>query len=461
MHVDLDSLDNSASRYRLAGAEASKIASDLSAASSFLATGIDGDTARRADEKITATQSALADAESMFRSAAHSIETLSDTLSHVKADHISTDRLLSQEGANLKVTVRQLAGESDAHEITRLKKKIKTHKGTIKRYEGTLRTLEDEAKEASKRAANELEDLTGWADAAQSAAFYKTPMGRLVRFGKGFVVDGVVGTLDGLEDLTVRFLYDHEGAIASWQALGSFLLAVNAMTSTVNPMTSTMSYAQYKIFGDDQTYDEYMVAQGQIVFGGLKTAVHWDEFAEDPWRASGAVGWDVLTLVAGVGVPKLAKLQAAGKMGTAGKASLATLKVVEAIDDPLRVSRILPTEIQSLGPGIERLSQVDRSLVPLTPNRIRHITERHGFGAPQVKSLFPQSWTSIDIQEAVAQIVRDPNLQWRQQTGSGDSLFTRSGEAAKYVVESTVNGVKIRVIIQPAGEGVVTAFPIY
>jgi hypothetical protein len=46
-----------------------------------------------------------------------------------------------------------------------------------------------------------------------------------------------------------------------------------------------------------------------------------------------------------------------------------------------------------------------------------------------------------------------------QQTGKAGSLFTKSGAPTRFFVIGVRDAVGIKVIIEPAGEGIVTAFP--
>ena len=58
----------------------------------------------------------------------------------------------------------------------------------------------------------------------------------------------------------------------------------------------------------------------------------------------------------------------------------------------------------------------------------------------------------------VSDIATDPALEWRPQTGNG-GLFTKAGNPARFAVEGVRDGINVRVIVEPAGEGIVTAFP--
>ena len=59
----------------------------------------------------------------------------------------------------------------------------------------------------------------------------------------------------------------------------------------------------------------------------------------------------------------------------------------------------------------------------------------------------------------VSDIATDPTLQWVQQTGRAGSLFTGAGAPARFFVTGVRDGIGIKVILEPAGEGIITAFP--
>ena len=81
----------------------------------------------------------------------------------------------------------------------------------------------------------------------------------------------------------------------------------------------------------------------------------------------------------------------------------------------------------------------------------------HKFPGNPGKTVFPQSWSKEKIMHEISDIATDPNLQWIPQTGNGGS-FTRSGRPAKFLVEGVRDSVKIRVVVEPAGEDIITGF---
>jgi hypothetical protein len=62
--------------------------------------------------------------------------------------------------------------------------------------------------------------------------------------------------------------------------------------------------------------------------------------------------------------------------------------------------------------------------------------------------------------EHVSDIATDPSLDWVQQTGKPGSLFTKAGDPARFTVVGQREGVRMKVVLEPAGEGIITAHPL-
>ena len=60
----------------------------------------------------------------------------------------------------------------------------------------------------------------------------------------------------------------------------------------------------------------------------------------------------------------------------------------------------------------------------------------------------------------VSDIATDPSIQWIRQSGPRGSLFQRNGNPARFMAVGERGGTQIKVIIEPAGEGIITAFPL-
>ena len=64
------------------------------------------------------------------------------------------------------------------------------------------------------------------------------------------------------------------------------------------------------------------------------------------------------------------------------------------------------------------------------------------------------------IMNEISDVASDPSLTWVQQTGRVGAEFTRSGRPVRFTVDGVRDGVKIRVVVEPGGEGIITGFPI-
>ena len=76
------------------------------------------------------------------------------------------------------------------------------------------------------------------------------------------------------------------------------------------------------------------------------------------------------------------------------------------------------------------------------------------------KTPFPESWSAPKILHGVSDIVTDPAVPWVNQTGKQGAFFTAAGNPARWKAVVVWDGVKIKVIYEPAGEGIITAHPV-
>lgn len=78
-----------------------------------------------------------------------------------------------------------------------------------------------------------------------------------------------------------------------------------------------------------------------------------------------------------------------------------------------------------------------------------HILERHQFGAGvPCKSEFPKEWNSDEIIGHVEKVAANDNLKWKRQ-GNG-----------YHTAEQTIEGVRVRVVLNKNKSDVVTAYPV-
>ncbi|MCX8661501.1 EndoU domain-containing protein [Gilliamella sp. B2772] len=74
------------------------------------------------------------------------------------------------------------------------------------------------------------------------------------------------------------------------------------------------------------------------------------------------------------------------------------------------------------------------------------------------KSTFPKDWSADKIVHEIGDIAISANTQWYAQTSTG-GIYTGKGKPAKWVSYEVRDGVRIRVVYQPANGKIITAFP--
>lgn len=74
------------------------------------------------------------------------------------------------------------------------------------------------------------------------------------------------------------------------------------------------------------------------------------------------------------------------------------------------------------------------------------------------KTVFPQSWSADKVVHTVGDIATSPNTKWFAQTGTGGT-YTNAGRPARWVAWEEREGVRVRVVYEPASGKIVTAFP--
>lgn len=74
------------------------------------------------------------------------------------------------------------------------------------------------------------------------------------------------------------------------------------------------------------------------------------------------------------------------------------------------------------------------------------------------KTPFPKDWSDNEIMHNISDIATDPAARW---TGGGPkgSVLTRKGNPARFSVFGERGGVCVKVVVEPAGEGIITAHP--
>jgi filamentous hemagglutinin len=111
------------------------------------------------------------------------------------------------------------------------------------------------------------------------------------------------------------------------------------------------------------------------------------------------------------------------------------------------------------GVDINNLSQIDSQ-------QRTHILEGdatgggHGTGRGiSGKSEFPPQWSDDEAINYISEVIQDSNSIWLQQNGKPGAKYTKTGKPVRWQVDGTRDGVNIRIIVEPDGKGVITAFP--
>ncbi|QOD11223.1 EndoU domain-containing protein [Rathayibacter toxicus] len=77
------------------------------------------------------------------------------------------------------------------------------------------------------------------------------------------------------------------------------------------------------------------------------------------------------------------------------------------------------------------------------------------------KTPFPSNWTEERIKKNILDIANDRTLEWEPQDSNIFGMFKENGQPARFIIDSERDGVLIRVVIEPMGDGIVTAYPIH
>ncbi|MFH9570155.1 hypothetical protein ACH4MG_06360 [Streptomyces sp. NPDC017454] len=129
-------------------------------------------------------------------------------------------------------------------------------------------------------------------------------------FGKGFVVDGVWGTIRGLGTLVGVDGWDAAGE--AWKGLGK--LATGVLITAV-PVAGVAYWAM-----PEDKLPSYLRDSRNTVKEAGKALVAWDQWGENPARAGGAVTFNVLTTVFTGGAGAVARSGAVARtVGALGK----------------------------------------------------------------------------------------------------------------------------------------------
>ncbi|SFW90445.1 adhesin HecA family 20-residue repeat-containing protein, partial [Pseudomonas sp. NFACC09-4] len=268
---------------------------------------------------------------------------------------------------------------------------------------------------------------------------------------KGFT-DGMAGAGLGALDSAVTFMTD---PMQSWEAVKEF-----ASSEEARALLGDSVAAAFK-----SQIDQIGTA---IVEGG-------DANAENLGKQMGQAVALVVQLMVGGGNGSAESALALSRMGI--DVSVNTVKRIEASVD-IDVIKTRINKLEELNPDSD-VPDLDPPK-PVTPPKItnssdyvdllsdeskKHILYGDGPGSgghlwpgQPGKTVFPESWSAEKIIHEVSDILTSPDTKWYAQTGTG-GLYTKNGDPAKWVSYETRDGVRMRVVYQPAVQNVITAFP--
>ncbi|UZK56210.1 hypothetical protein NEH16_20820 [Streptomyces drozdowiczii] len=173
-------------------------------------------------------------------------------------------------------------------------------------------------------------------------------------FVKGFVVDGVWGTIKGLGTLVGTDGWD--SAKQAWSGLGKLATGV--------AISSTPLAGLYWGLPDDKL-PSYLRESRTAMKETGKALLAWDQWSENPSRATGAVAFNVVTTVFTGGAGGAAS--GAGKAAVAAKALSTVGKVGRVVDPMTYVFKGAGMGLTKIGDGLAALKGLGQFEIPALP----------------------------------------------------------------------------------------------
>ncbi|MFB7952165.1 hypothetical protein [Streptomyces sp. NPDC056045] len=173
-----------------------------------------------------------------------------------------------------------------------------------------------------------------WGEAVEESTPWWQVWEHAYDFGKGFLVDGVWGTLKGL------------GTLAGFDGGDAAKEAWTGLAKLATGLSPAAQLALRVLPGD---HSAWLRDSGTAVKETGKALIAWDQWGSNPSRAAGAVTFNVLTTVFTGGTGGAAS--GAGKAGLAAKALSLTSKTARAVDPMTYL-------FKGAGAGLTRISDV-------------------------------------------------------------------------------------------------------
>ncbi len=182
----------------------------------------------------------------------------------------------------------------------------------------------------------------------------------------------------------------------------------------------------------------------------------------------GLTGLETIPLL-GRGIGKVSKfvMRADGKLEPILEN---TDEVVDFVDDKIDDLPIGNTITTVLATSIS--AKVDSYTNVASDQRTQHILYGDSTGGGHLwpgspgKTSFPETWDANKVMFVTSDLATNPDMLWKPLTGNG-GMYTNAGNPARFLVTDingnlpVVDGIPVRVIIEPAGEGIITSYPKY
>lgn len=220
-----------------------------------------------------------------------------------------------------------------------------------------------------------------WGDAVEESVPWWQVWEHAYDFGKGFIVDGVWGTIDGIYTL----FGGHGGQAAgeAWSGLAKLSTAV-AITTTPG-----LNVAYWMAPG--KMLPSWLRDSRTAVLDTGKALVAWDQWETNGSRAAGSVTFNIVTAVFTRGGG--AAVQGAGKAGALAKGLSVVSKVGSAVDPMTYV-------IKGAGAGLSKVGDVMAHLKDLGHVETPKISEG-AYGLPEGAAKMPDGTIQLPKDAAI------------------------------------------------------------
>ncbi|MFB8031585.1 hypothetical protein ACFC5Z_01230 [Streptomyces sp. NPDC056004] len=268
-----------------------------------------------------------------------------------------------------------------------------------------------------------------WGEAVEESTPWWQVWEHAYDFGKGFLVDGVWGTIKGLGTLV---------GVEGGDAAGEAWTGLAKLATGLSPVAQLVLHA---LPGDK--YSAWIQDSRKAVRETGKALVAWDQWSSNPSRAAGAVTFNVLTTVFTGGSGGAAA--GAGKAGLAAKALSLTTKTARAVDPMTYVFKGASTGLTRIGDvmaGLKGLGHVEFPPLPdhvitfpegtlRLPDNTLHLPE--GAAVPEGATTLPNGTVKLP-EDAVALpegTVRSPFDEGAPYLDRDGNLYNEDGTLAQ------------------------------